>query len=73
MKELSKILLLSKTIILIYVTIVFSIFYHDLKNDNKILDSVDIDATGITSFTLLGIYIFFSFHQIYRSFSSKSR
>ena len=72
MKRLNKILLLSKTIILIYVTIVLSIFYHDLKDDNKILDSVDIDATGITSFTLLGIVILFSFYQIYKSFSSKS-
>ena len=72
MKGLSKIFLLSKTIILIYVTIVLSIFYHDLKNDNKILDSVDVDATGITSFTLLGLYILFSFYQIHKSFSSKS-
>ena len=67
----TKIILLSQLVVLIYVLIAQSILYHDLKDENKILNSVDMDAVAITSFTLIGLFLLFSIYQIYQSFSSK--
>ncbi len=70
MKELSKFIQLSQFVIFVYVTTVISVFYNDLKSGNKILNDVDLDATGITTLTLMGILIILSFYNIYSSFSS---
>lgn len=69
--KLNKIFLLSQLVILIYILIIQVIFYHDLKVENKILESIDIDAVGITSFTLIGLFLLYSVYQIFQSFSSK--
>lgn len=70
MNELSKFIQLSQFVIFVYVTTVISVFYNDLKSGNKILNDVDLDATGITTLTLMGILIILSFYNIYSSFSS---
>lgn len=66
---LGKVFLLSQMIVMIYILTVFSIFYNDLKNEERTLDLVDINSLGITSFTLLSLSILFTSYYIYQSFS----
>ena len=56
--------------LIIYSLSVVSIFYTQLKKENKTIENVDIDGLGITSFVFLGIGILFSFYQIYHSYYS---
>lgn len=55
---------------LIYSLVVASIFYSQLKKDNKTMSDEEIDGTGITVFVVLGISIIFTMYHIYHAYRS---
>lgn len=55
---------------LIYSLVVVSIFYTQLKKDNKTISDEEIDGTGITVFVVLGISILFTMYHIYHAYRS---
>lgn len=55
---------------LVYSLVVTSIFYSQLKKDNKTISDDEIDGTGITAFVILGIGILLSLYHIYHSYRS---
>ena len=56
--------------LIVYSLSVVSVFYTQLKKENKTINNVDLDGLGITSFVFLGIGILFSIYQIYHSYYS---
>lgn len=57
---------------LVYILVVMSIFYSQLKKETKTISNTDIDGTGITSFVILGFGILFCLYHIYHSYRSFS-
>ena len=49
---------------------VVSIFYSQLKKENKTIQNIDVDGLGITSFVFLGLGIIFSIYLIHHSYYS---
>lgn len=49
---------------------VVSIFYSQLKKENKTIQNIDVDGLGITSFVFLGLGIIFSIYLVYHSYYS---
>ena len=54
----------------VYLIAVTSIFYIQLKKDNKTISVSDIDGTGITAFVILGIGVLLTLYQIYHIYYS---
>tara|TARA_R110002126_G_scaffold117376_1_gene257163 strand:- start:291 stop:524 length:234 start_codon:yes stop_codon:yes gene_type:complete len=55
---------------LIYSLVVVSIFYRQLKKDNKTISEEELDGTGITLFVVLGLSIVFTMYHIYHSYKT---
>ena len=55
---------------LIYLIVVTSIFYLQLKKEEKTISNSDVDGTGITAFVVLGIATLFTLYQIYHIYYS---
>lgn len=56
--------------LLIYSLVVVSIFYRQLKKDNKTISEEELDGTGITLFVVLGLSIIFTMYHIYHSYKT---
>lgn len=55
---------------LVYLTVIVSIFYTQLKKEEKDISNSDIDGTGITAFVILAIGLLLVLYQIYHIYYS---
>lgn len=55
---------------LVYLTVIVSIFYTQLKKEEKDISNSDIDGTGITAFVILGIGLLLVLYKIYHIYYS---
>ena len=55
---------------LIYSLVIVSIFYSQLKKENKTISDEELDGTGITVFVVLSLSILFNVYHIYHGYKS---